>query len=165
MTALPVEFGCDDSDDPPARPTSAGPIVVHVDQVAAIPMTLFMRSCKLTIGAEEIRCVRKTGVVVFHGHPSDFHSYAEFLGAGFHLWHGTKRYRFVHWAPYANDGDVVPKSEEALRPIIATRPPNGVRVKPPMTFQAAMWASVAWSVAAALVVAAVIVTVGYFMDR
>jgi hypothetical protein len=182
MASLPGEFGrtsrasgpgCAPLDEsihsaetPSSNLATAERIVVaHVDQVAALPITLFMRSCRLSVSAEEISCIRKTGSVVFRAHPSEFHSYGEFLGAGFHLWHGSKRYRFVHWAPYpADPGDPnepVPKSAEALQPVISATAPAGIRVKPPMTFRAAMWASVAWSVSGALVVAAALMMFGY----
>jgi hypothetical protein len=124
------------------------PFVVNVELVAAIPITTFFRSCVLSASSDEIKCARKNGRLVFSGSPHEFHSYGTFMGAGFHLWHGNKRYRFMHWSPQvtiAALGDTrlgtdlmtdlarEVDSETVLTRLIAASPPAGLNVKSPMS--------------------------------
>lgn len=125
--------------------------------VRLIPFALFLQPCTINASTAEIRCTRTDGSVVFSGPPAEFHSYAPWFVAGFHLWHKDRRYRFTQSHPViigvvapiviedqAADiaGSVV--GDDGLSRFVTGSPRPGLKVKPPPSFAR----STAWAVAA-----------------
>jgi hypothetical protein len=108
------------------------------------------------------------------------------MGTGFHLWHGSTRYRFVSYHPVlpaeygsslvANAAESVVQMrqglaktalsradvdrwQDALAPAIAPAPPRGVDVRPPLSSGRYLAAMLGLATAATIVLIAVITAI------
>jgi hypothetical protein len=157
-TASPIP-----SPTPPSTATSAAAPILESDlDLVVVPITLGLRTGRMRLADGRLSFTRRRRRrVVFDAPVGEFHSVARSsLGTGFHLWHGTRRYRFVAHEPvvpaaYGSSAvadvaeavtqlhqglaatvrsrDAVDRWHDALSPLLAPAPPPGTRVRRPMT--------------------------------
>jgi hypothetical protein len=127
--------------------------------------------------------------VVFDAPVGEFHSFARSSwGAGFHLWHGATRHRFLAYHPavpvtmgtgvaadvtegvsmmrqglaaHARSQHDVESWAAVLTPLVAAQPPAGVRVRPPLSRRAYVLAMLAFALTTTLLLVAAITAVVY----
>jgi hypothetical protein len=153
-----------------------------------LPVTFGLRAGTMRLADGRLTYTRKRrDEVVFDAPLDEFHSFARSsMGTGFHLWHGTTRYRFVSYHPVlpaeygsslaANVGENVVQMRqglaktalsradvdrwcEALVPQIAPAPPTGLDVRPPLTARRYLAAMLGLATAATVVLIAVITAI------
>ena len=142
------------------------------------PVTFTQQSGTLRLAGRRLTFTRSRGRQVFDGDLGDFHSFAPcYAGLGFHLWQGRHRYVLVFQRygvpPLGSLGLVglalsieatrqagknLPKSladarlwQHTLAPLITSRPPQGVQVRPPLSTPK-YWAAVCGAVLGIVIV-------------
>jgi hypothetical protein len=153
-----------------------------------LPITFGLRSGTMRLADGRLTYTRKRRrEVVFDAPLDEFHSFARAsMGTGFHLWHGSTRYRFVSYHPVlpaeygsglvANAAESVVQMRQGLAktalsradvdrwhdtlaPAIAPAPPRGVDVRPPLSSGRYLAAVLGLATAATIVVIAVITAI------
>jgi hypothetical protein len=153
-----------------------------------LPVTFGLRSGTMRLADGRLAYTRtRRHEVVFDAPLDEFHSFARSsMGTGFHLWHGSTRYRFVSYHPVlpseygsslvadaaesvvqlreglaktALSRAEVDRWHDALAPVIAPTPPAGVQVRPPLSSGRYLAAMLGLATAATLVLIAIIAAV------
>jgi hypothetical protein len=153
-----------------------------------LPITFGLRSGTMRLADGRLTYTRRRHrEVVFDAPLHELHSFARSsMGTGFHLWHGTTRYRFVSYHPVlpaeygsslvANAAESVVQMRqglakaalsraevdrwhEALVPVIAPTPPTGVEVRPPLSSGRYLGAMLGFATAATIVLIAIITAI------
>lgn len=155
---------------------------------AVVPITLGMRPGAMRLANGRLRYTRKfRNRVLFDAPVQEFHSFARSSwGTGFHLWHGTTRYRFAAYNPVvpmelgtgvvseladsvsafnrslvatALSRSTVDRWHDALVPLIAPHPPPTVRVRPPLSPVAFVLAALGFAVSFTLLLIATVAAI------
>ena len=153
-----------------------------------LPVTFGLRSGTMRLADGRLTYTRRRRQHVEFDAPLDeFHSFARSsMGTGFHLWHGSTRYRFVSYHPVlpaeygsslvadAAESVVqlrqglartalsradVDRWHDTLVPVIAPQPPVGVDVRPPLSSGRYLAAMLGLATAATLVLIAIITAI------
>jgi hypothetical protein len=169
-------------------PTSTTTALEAPLDLVLLPVTFGLRSGTMRLADGRLTYTRRRRREVLFDAPLDeFHSFGRSsMGTGFHLWHGTTRYRFVSYHPVlpaeygsslvANAAESVVQMRQglaktalsradvdrwhaALTPVIAQTPPAGVEVRPPLSSGRYLAAILGLATAATIVLIAIITAV------
>jgi len=153
-----------------------------------LPITFGLRSGTMRLADGRLTYIRRRhDEVLFDAPLHELHSFARSsMGTGFHLWHGSTRYRFVSYHPVlpseygsslvANAAESVVQMRQglaktalsraevdrwhdALVPAIAPAPPAGVEVRPPLSSGRYLAAMLGLATAATLVLISIITAI------